>query len=211
MNHATKENEIEIEQNYYIVAVENKYFESLKAIKKYNPRWFDLVCEISQKEVILIKGKESFENLLQATLDAEINRTASAVTEESFKNKNKALGESIYKESFVNSINAQSNKTNTEFVEPKKSQCLDGLKLMFLKDKSTNLNLKREEENAHDDPISSPMFLKYDTKHEKLMPSLKCEENGTCKSINSQLNKYVRLVGDATGENEVFAIINLNC
>ena len=41
-----------------ILPVQNKYCEGLKAIKKYK-----LACEIGQKEgVILIKGKESFEN-----------------------------------------------------------------------------------------------------------------------------------------------------
>ena len=67
------------------MVVENKYFEGLKAIKKYNPQWFDQACEISQEEVILIKDKESFENskkAVQATLDVDVKKTASTVNEE---------------------------------------------------------------------------------------------------------------------------------
>ena len=94
---AAKESEIEKEQLDYIVAVENKYFEGLKLIEKYN-----LACEKSQKEAVLIKeiekkkaalmeGKESFENamkVVQATLDSEdadVQRTASTVKRRIYK------------------------------------------------------------------------------------------------------------------------------
>ena len=135
--------------------------EAFKNVEKYNPQWFDQACEISQEEVILIKGKESFENskkVVQATLDADVNRKASTVKEESHKKKSKASGESIPKETFENAINAQTNKTKTELVEPQKSQCLYGSKLMSLKDESSDLNLKCEEENTRDDPRSCQMF-----------------------------------------------------
>ena len=172
-----------------ILPVQNKYCEGLKAIKKYN-----LACEIGQKEeVILIKGKESFENskkVVQAALDADVNRKASTVKEESLKNKNKALGESILKETFENSINAQTNKSKTELVEPQKSQCLYGSKLMSLMDESSSINLKCEKEKAHNDPRSCPMFLKYEKKHEKLMPSLKCEENGIYNDLCSETKSF---------------------
>ena len=172
-----------------ILPVQNKYCEGLKAIKKYN-----LACEIGQKEeVILIKGKESFENskkVVQAALDADVNRKASTVKEESLKNKNKALGESILKETFENLINAQTNKSKTELVEPQKSQCLYGSKLMSLMDESSSINLKCEKEKAHNDPRSCPMFLKYEKKHEKLMPSLKCEENGIYNDLCSETKSF---------------------
>ena len=140
----------------------------------------------------MIKVQESFENSKKAVQvafdsdDADVKSTASNTKEESLKNKIEALGESIYKESFVNSINAQSNETKTEFVKPQKSQCLDGSKLMSLKDQSSDLNLKCEEENAHDYPRSCPMFLKYETKHDKLISSLKCEENGIYNDPSSE-------------------------
>ena len=56
---AAKESEIEKEQLDYIVAVENKYFEGLKLIEKYN-----LACEKSQKEAVLIKEIEKKEAAL---------------------------------------------------------------------------------------------------------------------------------------------------
>ena len=68
-----EENRIEKEVNEYILPVENKYFEGLKAIEKYDPQWFNLASEIGQEEVDSIKGKESFENskkVVQATLDS---------------------------------------------------------------------------------------------------------------------------------------------
>ena len=66
------------EDGPYLLPVQNKYCEGLKAIKKYN-----LTCEIGQKEeVILIK-------------DANVKKTASTVKDESQKNKPEALGESI--------------------------------------------------------------------------------------------------------------------
>ena len=192
MNSSQEENRIEKEVNEYILPVENKYFGGLKAIEKYDPQWFNLASEIGQEEVDSIKGKESFENskkVVQATLDsndADVKRTASTVKEDSLKNKTEALGESISKETFVNSINAQSNKTKTEFIKPQKSQCLDESMLVSSKDESSNINLKCEEESAHDDPRSCPMFLKYEIKHEKLMSSLKCEENGIYNDLSSE-------------------------
>ena len=88
---AAKESEIEKEQLDYIVAVENKYFEGLKLIEKYN-----LACEKSQKlekkEAALIEGKESFENAKKVVIttlesdDADVQRTASIVKEEFVKN-----------------------------------------------------------------------------------------------------------------------------
>ena len=146
----------------------------------------------------MIKGKKSFENskkVVQAALDADVNRKASTVKEESLKNKNKALGESILKETFENSINAQTNKSKTELVEPQKSQCLYGSKLMSLMDESSSINLKCEKEKAHNDPRSCPMFLKYEKKHEKLMPSLKCEENGIYNDLSSETKslKYEKI------------------
>ena len=50
---ATKENEIENEQNDYIMAVEDKYYEGIKLIEKYN-----LACEKSQKEAVLIRDRQ---------------------------------------------------------------------------------------------------------------------------------------------------------
>ena len=127
----------------------------------------------------MIKGREPFETskkVVQATLEtnvADIKRTASMVKKEPQKNRTKAMGESISKETFVNSITAQSNKTKTEFVKPLKSLCIDGSKLMSLKDKGSNINLQCEEETAHVDPRSCSIFLKYEMKYEKLMSSLK--------------------------------------
>ena len=108
-----------------------------------------------------------------------------------FISRTEALGESISK-TFVNSINAQSNKIKTEFVKPQKSQCRDGS--MSLKDKSSHINLKCEEENSHDETRSCPKFLKYERKHEKLMPSLKCEGNGIYNDLSPETKslKYER-------------------
>ena len=55
---ATKEDEIEKEQIDYLVGVENKYYEGIKLIEKYN-----LACEKSQKEAVLIKEVEKKELL----------------------------------------------------------------------------------------------------------------------------------------------------
>ena len=95
-----EENGIEKEVNEYILPVENKYFEGLIAIDKYNPQWFNLASEIDKEEVALIKGMvimESFDNskiVVETTLttdDAGVKRKASTVKEESLKN-NQSIG-----------------------------------------------------------------------------------------------------------------------
>ena len=182
------------EDGPFILPVQNKYCEGIEAIKRYN-----LASEIGQKEAALIKVKESFENskkVVQAALDsddADVKSTASTVEDKSPKNKTESLGESISKETFENSINAQTNKTKTELVEPQ-SQCLYGSKLMSLMDESSDLNLKCEEENAHDETRSCQMFLKYEIKHEKVISSLKCEGNGIKNDLSSETKslKYER-------------------
>ena len=86
-DNATKESEIEKEQDNYLEAVENKYYEGIKLIEKYNQ-----ACQIEKKEAALMEGKESFENakkVVQSTLDSEdadVQRTASIVKEEFGKN-----------------------------------------------------------------------------------------------------------------------------
>ena len=62
---------------------------------------------------------------------------------------------------------------------------------MSLKNKSSDLNFKCEEENAHDDPRNSPIFLKYAMKQEKLMASLNCEENGIYNDLSCE-TKYFK-------------------
>ena len=111
---ATKESEIEIDQNDYIVAVENKYNEGLKSIEKYN-----IACEMGQKEALLKEAKESFErakNVVIITLESEEHekqRAASLVKEEFVKNfenllaTNESLVKSLEK---INPINARENE-----------------------------------------------------------------------------------------------------
>ena len=78
-----EENRIEEEQSDFIMAVWKKYHKGKISIERYNR-----ACEIGQKEVAMIKDKESFENAKnvgQATSnsdDADVLRTRSEVVKE---------------------------------------------------------------------------------------------------------------------------------
>ena len=78
-----EESRIEKEVNDYNLAVWKKYYEGIISIERYNR-----ACEIGQKEVAMIKDKESFENTKnvgQATAnsdDADVLRTGIEVVKE---------------------------------------------------------------------------------------------------------------------------------
>ena len=131
-----EEDRIIEEQSDFIMPVWKKYHEGIVSIERYNR-----ACEIGQKEVTMIKDKESFENAKnvgQATADsddADVIRTGSEVVKEE-------LEELIVQNQFERSqsspnlINKNySNEIKTEFVKPEKSQCPDGSMVMSLKDR----------------------------------------------------------------------------
>ena len=66
---AAREQEIEVEVNDLILALENKFYEGLRSVEKY-----ELACEIGEKESLQNVVRESFEKatkVVQAMMKAE--------------------------------------------------------------------------------------------------------------------------------------------